>query len=184
LGLASGQRLLDVGCGGGHVLQAAAELGGPAGLVVHIDADATMTAASQARVADRLSVSVCLADAQRLPFADGASDGCRAERVLQHLDGPAAALAEMARVTRAGGLVLVGDTDWGGCLLDPNDQATHTVLQAAARRSQHPWIGRQLVGLFQQPRDTSQRSPARHGDRTQAGVSSRMANHHQHLDSQ
>ena len=140
-----------MGCGGGHVLQAAAELGGPAGLVVGIDAGATMTAASQARVADRLSVSVCLADAQRLPFADGASDGCRAERVLQHLDDPAAALAEMARVTRAGGLVLVGDTDWGGWLLDPrNDQATRTVLQAAARRSQHPWIGRQLVGLFQQ----------------------------------
>jgi SAM-dependent methyltransferase len=90
-----------------------------------------------------------LADAQHLPFADGVFDGCRAERVLQHLPNPARAVAEMARVTRPRGLVLVGDTDWGGWLLDaPDDQATQAVMQAAAGRSRHPWIGRQLVGLF------------------------------------
>jgi hypothetical protein len=55
----------------------------------------------------------------------------------------------MARVTRPGGLVLVGDTDWGGWLLDaPDDRVTHAVLAAAARRCRNPWIGRQLVGLF------------------------------------
>lgn len=150
LGVAAGQRLLDVGCGGGHALQAAAELVGAAGLVVGIDASATMAAAAQARAVGRGSVTVVVADAQRLPFADGAFDGCRAERVLQHVPDPAAALAEMTRVTRPGGLVLVGDTDWGGWLLDaPDDQTTHAVLQAAARRSHNPWIGRQLVGLFQ-----------------------------------
>jgi ubiquinone/menaquinone biosynthesis C-methylase UbiE len=151
LGLAPGRRLLDVGCGGGHALVAAAELVGPAGMVVGIDASVTMAAAAQARAAGRAHVAVVVADAQRLPFAADAFDGCRAERVLQHVPDPAAALAEMTRVTRAGGLVVVGDTDWGGWLLDaPNDQVTHAVLQAAARRSRNPWIGRQLVGLFQQ----------------------------------
>lgn len=151
LGVAAGQRLLDVGCGSGHALQAAAELVGSTGLAVGVDAAATMATAAQARVASHPHARVCLADAQHLPFADGVFDGCRAERVLQHVPDPAAALAEMTRVTRAGGLVVVGDTDWGGWLLDaPNDQVTHAVLQAAARRSRNPWIGRQLVGLFQQ----------------------------------
>jgi SAM-dependent methyltransferase len=151
LGVAAGQRLLDVGCGSGHALQAAAELVGSTGLAVGVDAAATMATAAQARVAGHPHARVCLADAQHLPFADGVFDGCRAERVLQHLPDPAAALAEMARVTRPGGLVLVGDTDWGGWLLDaPDDQATHAVLEAAARRSRNPWIGRQLVGLFHQ----------------------------------
>jgi ubiquinone/menaquinone biosynthesis C-methylase UbiE len=151
LSAAAGQRLLEVGCGGGHALQAAAELVGATGLVMGIDASATMAAASQARVAGRGRVRVLVADAQRLPFADGVFDGCRAERVLQHLPDPAEALAEMVRVTRPGGLVLVGDTDWGGWLLDaPDDPATHAVLAAAAGRSRNPWIGRQLVGLFHQ----------------------------------
>jgi SAM-dependent methyltransferase len=70
---------------------------------------------------------------------------------LMFLPDPAAALAEMARVTRPGGLVLVGDADWGGWLLDaPDDHATHAVLQAAAGRFRNPWIGRQLVSLFHQ----------------------------------
>jgi ubiquinone/menaquinone biosynthesis C-methylase UbiE len=151
LGLGPGQRLLEVGCGGGHALQAAAELVGPTGLAVGVDVAATMAEAARARTAGHAHVTVCLADAQHLPFADGVFDGCRAERVLQHLPDPAEALAEMARVTRPGGLVLVGDTDWGGWLLDaPDDQATHAVLEAAARRSRNPWIGRQLVGLFHQ----------------------------------
>jgi ubiquinone/menaquinone biosynthesis C-methylase UbiE len=151
LGLGVGQRVLDVGCGSGHALQAAAELVGSSGLVVGIDAAATMATAAQARLAGHPTARVCLADAQHLPFANGVFDGCRAERVLQHLPDPAGALAEMARVTRPGGLVLVGDTDWGGWLLDaPDDQTTHAVLEAAARRCRNPWIGRQLLGLFHQ----------------------------------
>lgn len=151
IGAASGQQVLDVGCGAGHALLAAAELVGPDGRVVGVDTSATMLAAAQARVRAAGRVRLCLADAQHLPFADGVFDGCRAERVLQHLPDPAAVLAEMARVTRPGGRILAGDTDWGGWLLEaPQDQVTQAVLQAAAQRSRHPWIGRQLVGLFRQ----------------------------------
>ena len=38
-----------------------------------------------------------------LPFADGAFDGVRADRVPQHLTHPGGALAEMVRVTEPGG---------------------------------------------------------------------------------
>src|SRR5919108_4005336 len=90
LGVGPGQRLLEVGCGSGHALQAAAELAGSTGLAVGVDVAATMATAAQARVAGHPHARVCLADAQHLPFADGVFDGCRAERVLQHLPDPAA----------------------------------------------------------------------------------------------
>jgi SAM-dependent methyltransferase len=107
------------GRGSGHALQAAAELLGSTGLAVGVDAAATMATAARARIAGDPNARVCLADAQQLPFADGRFDGCRAERVPQHLTDPAGALAEMARLTRRGGLVLVGDTDPGGCCTRP-----------------------------------------------------------------
>jgi ubiquinone/menaquinone biosynthesis C-methylase UbiE len=153
VGVAAGHRVLDVGCGAGHALLAAAELVGPDGYAIGADSSATMLAAAHARVgaAGRIRVGLCLADAQRLPFADGVFDRCRAERVLQHLPDPAAAVAEMVRVTRPGGRLLLGDTDWGGWLLEaPDDQVTRAILEAAARRARHPWIGRQLLGLFRQ----------------------------------
>lgn len=50
-------------------------------------------------------------DAHALPFRDGAFGGARADRVLQHMADPPRALAEMARVTRRGGRVVVADPD-------------------------------------------------------------------------
>src|SRR5262249_42174494 len=50
-------------------------------------------------------------DARRLPFRDRAFAGVRADRVLQHLADPDAALGEMVRVTDSGGRVVVADAD-------------------------------------------------------------------------
>ena len=52
-------------------------------------------------------------DAHRLPVADGSVAAARADRVLQHLDDPELALAEMVRVLRPGGRLVVADPDQG-----------------------------------------------------------------------
>jgi SAM-dependent methyltransferase len=53
-----------------------------------------------------------VADAAALPFPSGAFDAVRAERVFQHLPDPERAFAELVRVTRPGGRVVVADTDY------------------------------------------------------------------------
>jgi SAM-dependent methyltransferase len=56
-------------------------------------------------------VDVRLAPAEHLPFPDGAFDAALAQLVVHFMSDPVAGLAEMARVTRIGGLV-------GACVWD------------------------------------------------------------------
>jgi hypothetical protein len=69
---------------------------------------------------------------------------------LRYLDGPQAALEEMVRVARPGGSVLAFDLDSNLTVVDAPDavlaRRMAMVLDAAVP---HPWIGRQLLGLFQ-----------------------------------
>lgn len=47
------------------------------------------------------------ADARQLPFGDGSVDGVILKDVLEHIDGPQAALRECARVARTGGILVL-----------------------------------------------------------------------------
>jgi demethylmenaquinone methyltransferase/2-methoxy-6-polyprenyl-1,4-benzoquinol methylase len=105
-GLAHGDRVLDVACGTGRLaLEAVARVGEP-GAVVGLDASAGMLAI--ARADDRRdAVRWLQADAMRMPFANGAFDATVIGFGLRNLPDFEAGLAEMARVTRPGGRVLV-----------------------------------------------------------------------------
>jgi SAM-dependent methyltransferase len=99
-------RLLDVGCGRGRVLRYV-EPTGAADRVAWfgIDLDPRMPA----RLHRPERWRAALADVARgLPFRDAAFDVVVCEQVLEHLDDPAAALVETARVLRAGGLLVAG----------------------------------------------------------------------------
>jgi SAM-dependent methyltransferase len=99
--VAGADRVLDVGSGpGGDVVAIGRDR------CVGVDASAVMGAAAVARGA-----AVVTADALRLPFPDGGFGAVRADRVVQHLADPGAAVAEMVRVTRSGGRVVVADPD-------------------------------------------------------------------------
>jgi SAM-dependent methyltransferase len=98
--LAGHTPVLDVGCGSGLDL---AEIGSDT--AVGIDASRVMCAAARRRG------PVVNAVATRLPFEDGCFGGTRADRVLQHVEDPEGCLAEMARVCRRGGRVVVADPD-------------------------------------------------------------------------
>jgi ArsR family transcriptional regulator len=53
------------------------------------------------------NVEFCNADVGDIPFADGVFDACNCSMVLHHVVRPEAALAEMARVVRPGGKLMV-----------------------------------------------------------------------------
>lgn len=99
--LAGAAPVVDVGCGPGEDVVA---LG--TGRCVGVDRSLVMCAAA----ADR-GVAAGRADVHHLPFPDGRLGGALADRVLQHVARPDAALAEMVRVLRPGGRLVVADPD-------------------------------------------------------------------------
>jgi len=103
---APGDLALDVGCGTGRALPALAGAVGPAGRVLGFDLTPAMLDA--ARAAGRHGcAALMLADARRLPLADGVAGLVFAAGLVQHLPDPAAGLAELARVTRPGGRLMI-----------------------------------------------------------------------------
>ena len=146
-----GRQVLDVGCGPGIDTVLLAQCVGPAGHVAGVDYDPAMVAAADARAAEAgvsSWVDHQVADATSLPFADASFDACRAERMLQHLTDPPAAVAEMVRVTRPGGWVVVADTDWGSMSLATDEVETERRLARvkAERLLHNGYAGRRLYG--------------------------------------
>ncbi|HEY3110811.1 MAG TPA: methyltransferase domain-containing protein [Chloroflexota bacterium] len=113
LGAEPGQAILDLGCGRGEDARALAALVGEAGRVVGVDSSQAMIDQARQRSAGSFgSLEYRLGEAERLDFADGTFDGCRAERLLSCLADPEPALAEMVRVARPGGRIVVCEPDW------------------------------------------------------------------------
>ena len=150
-----GQRLLDVGCGPGTDTIPLAQLVGPTGHVVGVDCDPAMIAEANQR-AEQSDVSTLVkhkqADVASLPFESGEFDASRCERLFQHLHNPAQALAEMARVVKSGGWIVVLDTDWGTVSIDtPEVDIERRLTRVHAERCLHNgYSGRQLYRLFKQ----------------------------------
>lgn len=97
LAVCPGQRLLDVGCGPGHVAGAAAALDLH---VEGIDYAPGMIAAAQQRFPD---IEFSEADAEALPFPDASFDAVACNMGLFHMGDPQQAMAEAARVLKPGG---------------------------------------------------------------------------------
>jgi demethylmenaquinone methyltransferase/2-methoxy-6-polyprenyl-1,4-benzoquinol methylase len=104
----AGDKVLDVAAGTGDLTRAFARQAGPSGLVVHTDINEAMLRTGRDRLLDDghlLPSVVC--DGERLPFADGAFDLVSVAFGLRNMTHKDAALAEMCRVLRPGGRLLV-----------------------------------------------------------------------------
>ena len=147
-----GGRFLDVGCGTGDDVRGMARLVGPGGWVVGVDNSATMIEEASKRSAGlSLPVEFRLADAAALDFADATFDGCRTERVLQHVSDPQAVLGEIVRVAKPGGRVVCLEPDWETLVVDaPDRDTTRAILNFRCDSIKNGWIGRQLPRLFKQ----------------------------------
>ncbi|WP_123024290.1 class I SAM-dependent methyltransferase [Mycolicibacterium stellerae] len=144
-----GSTVLEVGCGLGDDAAALAGRVAPGGSVVAIDGSQAMVEAARKRHAGIAGLSFDVADATRLPYEEGSFDGCRIDRVLQHIPEPASAIREMVRVLRPGGVLVAFDNDWETLTIDSANRAiTRRILNAWCDRFPSGWIGRQMVGLF------------------------------------
>jgi ubiquinone/menaquinone biosynthesis C-methylase UbiE len=145
-----GDQVLDVGCGLGHEARRLAERVGPQGRVVGVDANPAMITEARRRTAGvTLPVSFEIGDAHQVGFPGSSFDLCRTERVLRYVDRPEAVLAEMVRLVRPGGSVLAFDFDSDQTVVDAADSVlVRRIAEVLDAAVPHPWIGRQLFGLF------------------------------------
>jgi SAM-dependent methyltransferase len=103
-----GLRVCDVGTGTGILAAELARLGVD---VVAVDHSQAMLDAARAKLAEEglSSVELRRGDAANLPLEDASVDAAFAHMVLHYLPSPAEALAEMARILKPGGLVVIVD---------------------------------------------------------------------------
>lgn len=107
--------LLDVGCGTGSLAGAMAARW-PGRSVVGVDIAPPYVAFARAQPATG-NLAFDVADAAKLPYADGSFAGAAAQLVLNFVPDPAAALAEMKRVTVPGGRLAAAVWDFRGGLV-------------------------------------------------------------------
>jgi|SRR6266566_1019676 len=109
-----GKRILEVGCGGGKLL----ELLKPVNDVVGVDASVDGIAACDARGIEGHCIDT---SSEPLPFADESFDLVICLETIEHMMNPYYALMEMRRVLRRGGRLVcsVPNPIWGHILLYP-----------------------------------------------------------------
>ena len=123
-----GERVLDVGCGTGIVAREVASRRRATTAVTGVDLSANMLAVARATAArERLAIEWHEANAEQLPFHDGAFDLVLSQFALMFVADKAAALSEMRRVVTESGRVLI--SMWQGLDRHPFYQTLHNVIQ-------------------------------------------------------
>ncbi len=106
--LRPGARVLDIAGGTGDLARAFARQVGDSGLVLHTDINESMLVTGRDRLLDEgLALPTTVCDAEKLPFKDASFDLVSVAFGLRNMTRKDAALAEMARVLRPGGRLLV-----------------------------------------------------------------------------
>ena len=152
LGLGPGERVIDIGTGPGLLAAEIAAAVGPDGLVCGIDISDSMLVLARARITRPNSARMEFrqAGADRLPYAQASFDVAVATQVLEYVKDAPGALAEMTRVLRPGGRVLVLDTDWDSIVWHSSDEERMArVLAAWAQHLVDPHLPHRLRGWLE-----------------------------------
>lgn len=153
--LRPGMDLLDCGCGPGSITLGLARRVAP-GRVVGIDKDAIQIEMANARLADEQVPNLRFetADIYELPFPDASFDAVYSNAVLVYLHDPLAALRELHRVLKPGGVIGIRNPAADGRLFTSDDPLLHHFWQIFRELNKDkggiPGLGKQQRALLRQ----------------------------------
>jgi SAM-dependent methyltransferase len=148
--LRPGLALLDVGSGPGTITADLATSVAP-GIVTAVENTQTALDLTRAELTARDigNARYIVADVHALSLPDNAFDVVHAHQVLQHVADPVAALRELGRVCRPGGMVAVRDADYRAFAWYPElpelDEWLSLYLEIATGNGGRPDAGRRLL---------------------------------------
>ncbi len=111
IGIREGMTVVDYGCGPGSNIRAAADLVGPAGRVIGVDIHelAVTMVMDRAEREGLANVSATLARGYDSGLGDATADLVYALDMFHMIQDPQAFLAELHRITRPGGVLVIDD---------------------------------------------------------------------------
>ena len=155
MAICPGHTVLDAGCGAGVDTVKLADLVGAMGKVVGVDMDETMLAEADKTLADhplKSSVVHESGDVTALKYQSETFDSVRAERLLQvlPLELEESVVAELLRVLKPGGRLVLVDTDWATASVASGDDLFERKLVRFFAESMRPngYAGRNLHALL------------------------------------
>lgn len=150
LNLHPGLHVLDAGTGTGEDAQEIAKLVTPGGQVVGLDMSQIMIDEAKRRVQDSsLPLRFVQGDIQHLPFENDTFDRCYADRIFIHLPDPHLAFAELVRVTKPGGKILIAEGDHETQVLDSSyPEVTRRFFRFRNDGMCQPDIAHRLYAMF------------------------------------
>jgi ubiquinone/menaquinone biosynthesis C-methylase UbiE len=151
-GLAAGMKALDAGCGPGIITSVMAHVVGLQGSVQGVDLHPQRLEEARAHCASLPQCSFLQADVRKLPLPQDTFDYVWSQFVVEYLRDPETALAELIRVTRPGGRVVISEVDEPGrhswpCPPDI-EEGFRKFNAAVAAAGLDLQIGRKLFHLF------------------------------------
>lgn len=152
LQLAPDSHVADVACGLGFDLPHLKDRV-PQGSVIGFDLSSKFLAAAEARIraagGTDPSIHFRQSDIKALATPTGCFDAARIDRSLQHIPDPDAAMAELLRIVKPGGIVCAAEPDWGSLVIASSyPDLAGRIARVYAREILNPHIGRCLVDLI------------------------------------
>src|SRR3954470_1134167 len=156
-----GDDVLDLGCGPGFYVQDLLERVGADGSVTGVDAAPAMVAMTTQRVAGAVNVRVLEGGADAIPLGDASVDRALSVQVFEYVADVPHALAELRRVVRPGGRVVIWDIDWSTLSWHSSDaERMRRMVSAWDRHLADPVLPRTLLASLRRAGFTALRRDA------------------------
>lgn len=152
-GLREGLVAIDAGGGAGFVTKIMAEILGPTGNAILIDQSQGRLEAAKSFCSNNKNVSFLQSPLEKISLESGTADYVFCRFVFEYLQSPEVVFAELLRVLKPGGKLVVGDLDNNMLSHYPLPQNLETQLleivsQLQAAKQWDPYAGRKIYSVF------------------------------------